>query len=102
MGGCRSLGLDFSVFKHPLMTPRASRSPRSGPAIPCPWRWRAPRSRPRRQCHTPLSPPRSSPPASGQGRPPHRPSWTRPSFRVLSGIVSWYKRPALAGSLKQH
>ena len=30
---------------------RASRSPRPGPAIPCPWRWRACRSRLRRQCH---------------------------------------------------
>ena len=30
---------------------RASRSPRPGPAIPCPWRWQARRSLPRRQCH---------------------------------------------------
>ena len=37
-------------WKSPLA--RASRSPRSGPAIPCPWRWRTCRSRPRRQCHS--------------------------------------------------
>ena len=36
-------------------SPCASRSPRSGLAIPCPWRWRAPRSRPRCQCHTWIS-----------------------------------------------
>ena len=30
-------------------------SPRSGPAIPCSWRWRAPRSRLHHQCHTSLS-----------------------------------------------
>ena len=29
----------------------ASRSPRPGPAIPCPWRWLARRSPPRCQCH---------------------------------------------------
>ena len=39
----------FLSLESPLAP--CARSPRSGPAIPCPWRWRARRSCPRRQCH---------------------------------------------------
>ena len=52
----------------PLPASSSFRSPRTGSAIPCPWRWRAP------PVPSPLSMSRPSSPAPGQGRPPRRPS----------------------------
>ena len=87
-------GVNFMSFfiDHPV-SPLAFApwSPRFGLTISCPWRSFSIRSRTRRQCHNLTS--YSLLLSFRSSMPPLRPSWTRPAFRPLSGMVPWYKKP---------